>query len=83
MNTMTITARGYTHAVVDMDGRIISRHRSESTAQAAIDRERRAFRRSPYSSGGAYLPRSIIALDRDGVAHITRSGQYSTSWCEA
>ena len=37
-----------------------------AAAQAAIDREERAFRRSPYSLGGAYLPRNIRALADEG-----------------
>lgn len=77
----TITAsRGCTHVVVDMDGYALSSHKSERAAQAAIDRELAAFRRSPYSRGGAYLPRSIIAVGEDGQATISRCGQYSTSW---
>lgn len=73
-------SRGCTHAVVDMDGRVLSSHRSAEAAEAAIDRERERFRRSPYATGGAYLPRSIIEVERDGSAYIERLGQHSTGW---
>lgn len=73
-------SRGCTHAVVDMDGRVLSSHRGETAAQAAIDRESARFRRSTYASSGAYLPRSIIEVDADGSAYIERTGRHSTGW---
>lgn len=77
----TITAsRGCTHAVVGMDGDLMSSHRSEQAAQRAIDREVSQFRASPYGGGGAYLPRSIIPVDADGTAYIERTGRHSTGW---
>lgn len=70
---------GITHVVVDMDGVVRSRHRSRDAAERAIKREMAGFLASPYSRGGAYLPRSIIAV-RDGVAYLSRE-KYSTTWC--
>lgn len=73
-------SRGCTHAVVDMDGTVLSSHRSETAAQAAIDREWTRFQRSRYGTHGAYLPRSIIEVDADGSAYIERNGTQSTGW---
>ncbi len=45
---------------------IRSRHRSPEAARAAIEREARRFRRSPHSTAGSYLPRTIVRLNADG-----------------
>jgi hypothetical protein len=73
-------SRGCTHVVVDMDGMVLSSHRSEEAAQREIAREMRAFKRSPYGRNGAYLPRSIIVMNEGGTAYVERDGQYSTGW---
>ena len=76
-----ITATHGCHWVVcDMEGRVLSQHRSEDAAERAVEAELRAFRRSPHSRGGAYLPRNIIHVGPSGGAYIERTGQYSTGW---
>ena len=75
-------------AVVDMDGAVLSTHRTTKAAQAEIDRENRAFRRRG-NTGGSWLPRSII--DATGwtiprsprglrEVFIERCGPHSTRW---
>ena len=75
-------------AVVDMDGSVLSTHRTKKAAQAEIDREARAFKRRG-NTGGAYLPRSIIDASGWTVPRsprglreicIERCGPHSTNW---
>lgn len=76
-------------AVVDMDGAVLSTHRTPEAAQAEVDRENRAFCRKGYDRGGAWLPRTIIdardlTIPRSPRGrreiYIERSGQHSTCW---
>ena len=54
----------------------VSRHRSSSAAFAAIDRERRAFSKSPYSRGGSYLRRIVVEITPARETLITDDWTY-------
>ena len=54
----------------------VSRHRSGRAAFAAIDRERRAFSKSPYSRGGSYLQRIVVEITPDAETRITDDWTY-------
>jgi hypothetical protein len=73
-----------TYAVVDIDGAVISWHRSRDGAQHAIDAEWHRFRRRYPADGSrgnaiAYLPRSIVHCATDGQ-YIERTSHHSTNW---
>ena len=77
---MISVARGCSFAVVDMDGYVLSCHRTIKAAQTEIRREARRFHRRP-GTAGAYLPRSVIGFAGYGrEVCITRAAPYSTAW---
>ena len=49
----------------------ISRHRTLAAAELAREREDRRWRRSPYYSPGAWLPRLIVKVTSDGLESKT------------
>ena len=50
---------------------LISRHRTEARARAAVEKDQRRFLRSPYHVGGILLHRIIVRVDANGEETLT------------